>query len=97
MNDYLGNSSILIGPRASGKSTLIKHVLKEVSAANESVKMETIFLHGSILSECQSALKFLLSKVKELVSGQKGVAVDYSSSSEEEFSEFVSHGNWSQF
>ena len=93
VNDYLGNSSILIGPRASGKSTLVKHILRDVAAAHEAVRMESIFLHGSILSECQSALKFLLSKVKELVSGQKSsvpATVDYSANPEEEFSEFVS-------
>ncbi len=91
VDDYLGNSSILIGSRASGKSTLVKRVLKEVAAGHEAIRMESIHLYGSILSECQSALKFLMSKVRELVSGHKDTAaVDFCVGSEEEFSEFVS-------
>lgn len=89
VKDNLGNSSILIGPRAAGKSTLVKRVLKEVCEANATVRIEQIFLHGSILTECQSALKFLLSKVHPLVNGPKSMAALDLSALEEEFSEFV--------
>ena len=89
VNDRLGNSSILIGPRASGKSTLVKRVISEVADCHTSARLEPIFLHGSILSECQAALKFLLAQVQKLVNGPKdGVALDFSNA-EEEFSEFV--------
>lgn len=70
MSDYRGNSSILIGPRSSGKSTLIKQLIAGIKEENESSHViESLILQGSIFSETQSVLKYLLWKFKGIVNG----------------------------
>lgn len=87
VNDYRGNSSILIGPRSSGKSTLIKQLItgiKEVNASSHVI--ESLILQGSIFSETQSVLKYLLGKFKAMVNG--GI-VEIAEESTEDLSEYV--------
>lgn len=70
VNDYRGNSSILIGPRASGKTTLTKQLITQTISEHSSTHMiEIVTLQGSIFSETQSVLKYLLNKFKGIVNG----------------------------
>lgn len=82
VKDYRGNSSILIGPHASGKSTLIKQLTCAIN--QENVQIERITLQGSIFAETQSVLKFLLAKMKALTNSTCSIPLD-----DEEISEFV--------
>ena len=87
VKDHRGNSSILIGPRASGKSTLVKQLTEKITRDHcETHQMEILTLQGSIFSETQSVLKFLLAKFKSILSGSS-VIVDESM---EDLSEYVS-------
>ena len=68
VKDHRGNSSILIGPRASGKSTLIKQLIEKITRENgEAYQIENLTLQGSIFSETQSVLKFLLTKFRTIL------------------------------
>lgn len=90
VNDNRGNSSILIGPRASGKTTLIKQLITETVANNDSTHtIETLTMQGAIFSETQSVLKYLLGKLKTIVSGQS-VIEDHQSEDLNDLSEYVS-------
>lgn len=63
VKDNRGNSTILIGPRASGKSTLIKQIIEGIVRENSSShKFEIVNLQGLIFSDTISVLKYLLSK-----------------------------------
>ena len=92
VKDYRGNSSILIGPHASGKSQLIKQVMNEIISEHSSnVRIETITLYGQIFPECQSVLRFMMDKVQQLIKPRTSGRVEYSAPAEgEELSEFVS-------
>lgn len=84
VKDYRGNSSILIGPHASGKSTLIKQLTDSIRDENPQIKIEKIILQGSIFAETQSVLKFLLTKMRELTNTTISIIEE-----DEEISEFV--------
>lgn len=87
VKDNRGNSSILIGPHASGKSTLIKQLIQKITIDHEEThQIENLILQGTIFSETQSVLKYLLTQVGGFVSGQGGGNEDIN---EEELSEFV--------
>jgi GTPase SAR1 family protein len=87
VNDYRGNSSILIGPRSSGKSTLIKQLITEIKIENYSSHViESLILQGSIFSETQSVLKYLLGKFKGLLNGKLTEIIEETS---EDLSEYV--------
>lgn len=88
VSDYRGKSSILIGPRSSGKSTLIKQLITGIKEENVSSHfIDSLTLHGSIFSETQSVLKYLLGKFKAMVNG--GTLTEIIDESEEDLSEYV--------
>ena len=65
IRDYRGNSSILIGPRASGKSTLINQLIRQLQEQNTTTTtIDSLILYGSLFSETQSVLRFLLGKLR---------------------------------
>ena len=77
VKDHRGNSSILIGPRASGKSTLIKQLIDKVVQENSAAyQIESLTLQGAIFSETQSVLKFLLNKFKALVNSSSSTVYE---------------------
>lgn len=85
LKDNRGNSSILIGPRASGKSSLIKQLVKETIEENcQTHQIETFTLQGLIFPETNSVLKFLLSKFRSLLN-----ISETSEETEEDVSEFM--------
>lgn len=87
VKDLRGNSSILIGPRASGKSTLIKQLIDKVVQENSAAyQIESLTLQGAIFSETQSVLKFLLNKFKALVNSSSSTVYEEDT---EDLSEFV--------
>ena len=89
VKDHRGNSSILIGPRASGKSTLVKQLNQKIKSEHEeSHQIVNLTLQGSIFSETQSVLKFLLAKFKSIVNG--GGASVSEDEHTEDLSEYVS-------
>jgi ABC-type cobalamin/Fe3+-siderophores transport system ATPase subunit len=81
LQDSRGNSTIVIGAHASGKTTLIKQVLRETSE-NEIVTV--IELPGRVYEETQTALKFLLGQMRALLGIESRNDFD-----EAELSEFV--------
>lgn len=94
VKDYRGNSSILIGPRSSGKSTLMKQFIAEVVEENSSShNFDTLILQGSIFSETQSVLKYLLGKFKGMVTGSTANIIDDST---EDLSEYVRFNQYSK-
>jgi len=90
VHDYRGNSSILIGPRSSGKTTLIKQLITGIKEENNSSHfIDSLILQGSIFSETQSVLKYLLGKFKGIVNGTSVEIID---ESVEDLSEYVKSG-----
>ena len=87
VNDNRGNSSILIGPRASGKSTLIKQLIEEINQKSDfkNHQIETLRLDGLIFAETRSVLNFLLSKFRSLLSVKNETELE----EEEDISEFM--------
>lgn len=92
--DYRGNSSILIGPRASGKSTLVNQLISQLKDQTISTTIiDSIILYGSLFSETQSVLRFLLGKLKSKIEGYElGVDnfIESENNNDEEISEYVS-------
>ena len=89
VKDHRGNSSILIGPRASGKSTLIKQLIDKIVQENSAAyQIESLTLQGAIFSETQSVLKFLLNKFKALVNSSSSTVYEEDT---EDLSEFVNY------
>lgn len=87
VQDHRGNSSILIGPRASGKSTLVRQLTEKLTLEHgKTHQIEHLTLQGAIFSETQSVLKFLLAKFKAIVDG----ASEIEDEPAEDLSEYVS-------